>query len=94
MIYAYTTSTNIGHGRVITIVLELYDCCKANIECRTPLILAVACLWLTYSTFIQCLLHNRTQSQARSILHTGQILSGKVQYTAMPILRMRLYNVG
>ena len=30
----------------------LYGCCKANIERRTLLILAVYCLWLNYSAFI------------------------------------------
>ena len=32
---------------------------KANIERRTLPIFADYCLWLTYSTFIHCLLHNR-----------------------------------
>ena len=54
-----TTPTNVWPWQqVITIALKLYDCCKAYIERRTLLVLAVSCLWLTYSTFIQCLPHD------------------------------------
>ena len=80
-----TTPTNIWvWQRAITITLELYGCCKANVECRTQLILAVSCLWLTYSTFIQCLLHDHGLDLYYTRLWPN-ISQVKVQYTTTPI---------
>ena len=78
-----TTPTNIwAWQRVTTITLELYGCCKANIERRALLILAVYCLWLTYST-----LSNVCFMIAHSIYTTlwQDSIQVKVQYTATPI---------
>ena len=80
-----TTPTNIwAWRRAIMITLELYGCCKANIECRSQPILAVSCLWPTYSTFIQCLLHGHRLDLYYTVARS--------RFSTLP--RMRLYDVG
>ena len=76
-----TTPTNIwAWQQAITIALKFYGCSKANIECRT-LLIVVSCLWLTYST----LSYLASQLHTRSMLHYSHISQVKVQHTATPI---------
>ena len=82
IIYVTTPTNILVWQQAITITLELYSCCKANIERRTLLILAVYCLWLTYSIFIH-VCFTITDSTCSTLWQ--DISQVKVQYTATPI---------